>query len=107
MSRAISASRCSITVSFGICVSFLYHILARYADLRWRGSGKTTASVGNQAKITSTPAEYVRLPTISIMLLISIPLVIALSADCQESTKHLCLSAGMDAFFSKPLKKSQ
>ena len=32
--------------------------------------------------------------------------VVALSADCQESTKQLCLSAGMNAFFSKPLKKS-
>ena len=30
--------------------------------------------------------------------------VVALSADCQDSTKKLCLSAGMDAFFSKPLK---
>jgi CheY-like chemotaxis protein len=33
-------------------------------------------------------------------------LVVALSADCQDSTKQLCLSAGMNAFFSKPLKKS-
>lgn len=32
--------------------------------------------------------------------------VVALSADCQESTKQLCLSAGMNAFLSKPLKKS-
>jgi len=32
--------------------------------------------------------------------------IIALSADCQESTKQLCLSAGMNAFFSKPLRKS-
>ncbi|KAJ3713607.1 histidine kinase [Lentinula raphanica] len=32
--------------------------------------------------------------------------IVALSADCQESTKQLCLSAGMNAFFSKPLKKS-
>jgi CheY-like chemotaxis protein len=32
--------------------------------------------------------------------------VVALSADCQDSTKRLCLSAGMNAFFSKPLKKS-
>ncbi|KAA1468392.1 histidine kinase [Dentipellis sp. KUC8613] len=31
--------------------------------------------------------------------------VIALSADCQESTKRLCLSAGMNAFLAKPLKK--
>ncbi|KAF7367339.1 Histidine kinase [Mycena sanguinolenta] len=36
---------------------------------------------------------------------ISLP-IIALSADCQESTKQLCLSAGMNAFFSKPLRKS-
>ncbi|RDB29051.1 Peroxide stress-activated histidine kinase mak2 [Hypsizygus marmoreus] len=35
---------------------------------------------------------------------ISLPIV-ALSADCQDSTKQLCLSAGMNAFFSKPLKK--
>ncbi len=33
--------------------------------------------------------------------------VVALSADCQESTKQLCLSAGMNSFFSKPLKKSK
>lgn len=33
--------------------------------------------------------------------------VVALSADCQESTKQLCLSAGMNAFFSKPLRKGQ
>ncbi|KAF9258589.1 dual-domain HisK/Mak2 protein kinase [Marasmius fiardii PR-910] len=32
--------------------------------------------------------------------------IVALSADCQESTKKLCLSAGMNAFFSKPLKKA-
>ncbi|KAK7694196.1 hypothetical protein QCA50_001376 [Cerrena zonata] len=31
--------------------------------------------------------------------------IVALSADCQESTKQLCLSAGMNAFFSKPLRK--
>ena len=34
-------------------------------------------------------------------------LVVALSADCQESTKQLCLSAGMNSFLSKPLKRSQ
>jgi len=33
--------------------------------------------------------------------------VVALSADCQESTKMLCLSAGMNLFLSKPLKKSK
>ncbi|TFK30704.1 dual-domain HisK/Mak2 protein kinase [Coprinopsis marcescibilis] len=32
--------------------------------------------------------------------------IAALSADCQESTKQLCLSAGMNTFFSKPLKKN-
>ncbi|KAI0286668.1 histidine kinase [Russula aff. rugulosa BPL654] len=32
--------------------------------------------------------------------------VVALSADCQESTKMLCLSAGMNLFLSKPLRKS-
>ncbi|EIN13359.1 histidine kinase [Punctularia strigosozonata HHB-11173 SS5] len=32
--------------------------------------------------------------------------IVALSADCQESTKQLCLSAGMNAFLSKPLKKT-
>jgi len=31
--------------------------------------------------------------------------IVALSADCQDSTKQLCLSAGMNAFFSKPLRK--
>ncbi|KAK2461712.1 hypothetical protein APHAL10511_006175 [Amanita phalloides] len=36
---------------------------------------------------------------------ISLP-IIALSADCQESTKQLCLSAGMNSFLSKPLRKS-
>lgn len=38
-------------------------------------------------------------------LTVMIVLVVALSADCQESTKQLCLSAGMNAFFSKPLRK--
>ena len=33
--------------------------------------------------------------------------VIALSADCQESTKQLCLNAGMDAFLSKPAKMAE
>ncbi|RPD81571.1 histidine kinase [Lentinus tigrinus ALCF2SS1-7] len=32
--------------------------------------------------------------------------IVALSADCQESTKQLCLSAGMNGFLSKPLKKN-
>jgi len=32
--------------------------------------------------------------------------IVALSADCQESTKQLCLSAGMNTFISKPLRKS-
>ncbi|EPQ61132.1 hypothetical protein GLOTRDRAFT_113578 [Gloeophyllum trabeum ATCC 11539] len=36
---------------------------------------------------------------------ITLPIV-ALSADCQESTKQLCLSAGMNSFLSKPLKKT-
>ncbi|EGO28466.1 STKc type histidine kinase [Serpula lacrymans var. lacrymans S7.9] len=31
--------------------------------------------------------------------------IVALSADCQESTKRLCLNAGMNVFFSKPLRK--
>ncbi|KAI0700426.1 histidine kinase [Cytidiella melzeri] len=31
--------------------------------------------------------------------------IVALSADCQESTKQLCLSAGMNAFLSKPLRR--
>lgn len=30
--------------------------------------------------------------------------VIALSADCQESTKELCLSAGMNGFLAKPMR---
>jgi CheY-like chemotaxis protein len=33
--------------------------------------------------------------------------VIALSADCQESTKQLCLNVGMDAFLSKPANKTE
>lgn len=32
--------------------------------------------------------------------------VVALSADAQESTKQFCLSAGMNLFLSKPLKKT-
>ncbi|TBU58822.1 histidine kinase [Dichomitus squalens] len=32
--------------------------------------------------------------------------IVALSADCQESTKQLCLSSGMNGFLSKPLKKT-
>lgn len=30
--------------------------------------------------------------------------IIALSADCQESTKELCLSAGMSGFLTKPIR---
>ena len=33
--------------------------------------------------------------------------VIALSADCQESTKELCLSAGMTGFFAKPVRPGE
>lgn len=33
--------------------------------------------------------------------------IVALSADCQESTKQLCLSAGMNLFLTKPLKKNE
>ena len=33
--------------------------------------------------------------------------IVALSADGQESTKQLCLSAGMNVFFKKPLKSSE
>ncbi|RDX43976.1 histidine kinase [Lentinus brumalis] len=32
--------------------------------------------------------------------------IVALSADCQESTKQLCLSSGMNGFLSKPLKRN-
>ncbi|KZV95615.1 STKc type histidine kinase [Exidia glandulosa HHB12029] len=32
--------------------------------------------------------------------------IVALSADCQESTKALCLSAGMNGFLAKPLKRN-
>ena len=44
--------------------------------------------------------------TPSLPINVKLPLVVALSADCQDSTKQLCLSAGMNAFFSKPLRKS-
>ncbi|KAG8815684.1 hypothetical protein FRC17_000613 [Serendipita sp. 399] len=30
--------------------------------------------------------------------------IVALSADCQESTKELCLSAGMTGFLTKPIR---
>jgi CheY-like chemotaxis protein len=30
-----------------------------------------------------------------------------LSADCQESTKQLCLNAGMNAFLSKPANTNE
>lgn len=43
--------------------------------------------------------ESVRCPTISLP-------IVALSADAQESTKQCCLSAGMNLFLSKPLKKT-
>lgn len=53
----------------------------------------------------------IQLPSMVIMqnvdIVINIFAVIALSADCQESTKQLCLSAGMNAFFTKPLKKGK
>ena len=55
---------------------------------------------------------HVILPSMTLSKSISfdhqiISLVVALSADCQDSTKQLCLSAGMNAFFSKPLRKSK
>ncbi|KZT67653.1 histidine kinase [Daedalea quercina L-15889] len=31
--------------------------------------------------------------------------IVALSADAQESTKQLCLSSGMNGFFTKPMKR--
>ncbi|KAI1786301.1 histidine kinase [Ganoderma leucocontextum] len=38
---------------------------------------------------------------------VPVPLpIVALSADCQESTKQLCLSSGMNGFLSKPLRKT-
>lgn len=36
---------------------------------------------------------------------VDLVLVVALSADAQESTKQLCLSSGMNGFFTKPMKK--
>ncbi|TFY70056.1 hypothetical protein EVJ58_g22 [Rhodofomes roseus] len=33
--------------------------------------------------------------------------IIALSADAQESTKQLCLSSGMNGFFTKPMKRGK
>jgi len=41
------------------------------------------------------------------ILTFSILQVIALSADCQESMKQLCLNSGMDALLSKPANKTQ
>ncbi|KAJ7596782.1 dual-domain HisK/Mak2 protein kinase [Mycena floridula] len=52
-----------------------------------------------------TAAERLRLLETQRNCAVRLPIV-ALSADCQESTKQLCLSAGMNAFFSKPLKRS-
>ncbi|EIW86383.1 dual-domain HisK Mak2 protein kinase [Coniophora puteana RWD-64-598 SS2] len=49
-------------------------------------------------------AKRIRFLENSKQIPITLP-VIALSADCQESTKQLCMSAGMNAFFSKPLRK--
>jgi len=32
--------------------------------------------------------------------------IVALSADCQDSTKELCMATGMTSFFSKPLRQA-
>jgi CheY-like chemotaxis protein/nitrogen-specific signal transduction histidine kinase len=50
-------------------------------------------------------AKRLRVMETEMNLPITLPIV-ALSADCQQSTMQLCLSAGMTAFFSKPLKKN-
>jgi len=54
------------------------------------------------------PSKLVTCDVLTILKLMSSALqVIALSADCQESTKQLCLNAGMDAFLSKPANKTE
>jgi CheY-like chemotaxis protein len=53
------------------------------------------------------PSKLVACEVGAALILISLILqVIALSADCQESTKQLCLNSGMDAFLSKPANKT-
>jgi len=49
--------------------------------------------------------SLVRIRPHSPITLLTTSEVVALSADCQDSTKRLCLNAGMNDFFSKPLKK--
>lgn len=63
---------------------------------------------GRKKVTTTIPSMYIVSP-LSLYSVNKLPLylVVALSADCQDSTKQLCLSAGMNAFFSKPLKKSK
>jgi len=64
-----------------------------YESLRRRGAQTPLC----QVRIVVSPQFLIDLTGAS---------VIALSADAQESTKQFCLSAGMNLFLSKPLKKS-
>lgn len=53
------------------------------------------------------PSKHVACDGLVVLkLMVSILQVIALSADCQESTKQLCLNSGMDAFLSKPANQA-
>ncbi|KZT22094.1 histidine kinase [Neolentinus lepideus HHB14362 ss-1] len=55
---------------------------------------------------TILPSKTIRIDTLNVTNYLIRRTVVALSADCQESTKQLCLSAGMNLFLSKPLKKN-
>lgn len=70
-------------------------------------TGWKHASEYECSKINDARLRYCLVCTLITQIYVSkrIPPVVALSADCQESTKQLCLSAGMNAFFSKPLRR--
>lgn len=63
---------------------------------------------GKRKVPTSLPGTFLqRVCSVPRCFIFSFAVVVALTADCQESTKQLCLSAGMNAFFAKPLKRSE
>ena len=72
-------------------------------------AAKRLRSLENRRKVSEfLPGEFLLHSIISNNANYDVsPKVVALSADCQESTKMLCLSAGMNSFLSKPLKKSE
>ena len=80
-----------------ICLyAMVSKLLGGYEHLKWNAGTISCSQVSRSLAVLSETRIYnLRLQ------------VIALSADCQESTKQLCLNSGMDAFLSKPANKTE